>query len=361
MSEEKDQLHHCERCAAVFSAPPKVGLKVVCSACGESPVVSQGFTSRARAERVVDTDEVHGVAGKDVADFVSVQKVRRQKQMRMAIILWAVLLAAVPSAIFYFNGKQREEADVLIAQNKKESEAYKLEREEGVGRALQTFYKYLEDSDANRRSALVVGGVRQILKLQADIADLSADRLGVRGKVENVEYYPDGEYPRVELILSSREGRRYEVVLWEIEGEWKFDWEQHVRYSQESLKRFLDQKSVGGSAEFRLYVRRRYSSSMKQDQDLQLLFYQPSARLGDRFVESPQVVLKPGEPLYADLNEAFENVEARKEESVVGSEDPEGLLRVRATLSFVKGEDGEQKLALDKISAYHWMAFEPGE
>lgn len=67
--------------------------------------------------------------------------------------------------------------------------------------------------------------------------------------------------------------------------------------------------------------------------------------------------------MYHELSAAFEKLKKQKHESpfLVGSEDLEGLLRVRATLSFAKGENGEPQLSLDKLTAYHWMAFDPAE
>ena len=363
MAEEKDQLHHCERCAAVFSAPAKIGLSVVCSECGEQPTAGVNFESRVKAETVIDTDRVHGVAGKDLADFVSMQKIRRQKQVRMAIVLWVTLLVVGPATYFYLNSKSEAEQELVDEANK--ADLLKLQKVESQAMegAIKAFDGYLKANGENEKSAFVVGGVKQLLKLAADIKDLSATRPDFTSIVVSTDYFEEGEYPRVEFIVEVDSDQKFEVVCWNIDGSWKLDWDQHVRYSFIDYKSFTASKLIEESTEFRLFVRRRHSMSMKRGQDLQLLFYESEATVGDRSADYQEVTIKSDDPLYTELNKQFEALAAKKDDSdlVVGSEDPDGMLRVRATLSYTKGEDGDPKLKINKISAYHWMSFDPGE
>lgn len=363
MAENTYYLHHCERCSAVFSAPSKGGVKIVCSACGESPALEASpFVARAKAETVVDSDQLHGVPGKDLADFVSMQKARRRKQMRMALCLWCFLLVSVPVTLFYFN-TQRVDSLADKAKLGAGKEAARIEAYQSVSDALVVFDKYMQADDAIEGSAFVVGGVRQIIKMREDSENLAAVRLKADAQLLEARYKPVGEYPRVEGELEDPSGKKFEIVLWKVKGEWKVDWEQCVRYSDVNLEAFLAAKELGRSAEFRLLVRRRYSASVKPGQDLQLLFYQPGAVVGERSVESPQVDLTSQEPLHRILSEQFEALKIRQKDTdqLIAQDDGPGLLRVRARLSFVAGSEGQPVLQLDAVDAFHWMAFDPAK
>ena len=101
MSEPNIQLYHCSQCNAVFKELVPFPNAGVCEHCGMAPFAGQDFNSISQMERVVDSDVSHGVPGQDIADFVSMQKVKRQRQGKWAIVLWLSLLVVGGAIVFY--------------------------------------------------------------------------------------------------------------------------------------------------------------------------------------------------------------------------------------------------------------------
>ncbi|MFC4990970.1 FmdB family zinc ribbon protein [Rubritalea tangerina] len=350
--------HHCDSCNAIFSADSPLSREASCPDCGESPFRKADFTSIDQMQRVVQSDDHHGVPGLDVADFVSMQKVRRRRQGRMAIALWVILL--VGGVGFAIYNQQLEEGE-----GAEENQFVKAEREyqqtllEEGGKCLKNYDRFLAANSVNERSSLVVGGVRKILSMEKHAEDIDAVAPAPPLELLGQKYESLEGRDRVEFLVRDGVENVFELVFWEIDGEWLLDWEQHVRYSEKSWSNFLAEKPDGARESFRLYVRRRHVGSGRSRAALQLIFYQPKVLAGERLNESPQVVVEMDDPLYGQLNEAFDKLEALKndDERVIGAKDTAGLLRVHADLEWRPGEEAPE-LHLSGVRALDWM--EPG-
>ena len=359
VSEEEKQLYHCLRCNSVFSAPISEGKPTLCNICGKSPQQDSTYAVMDVLEQVIDSDQTHGVPGADIADFVSMQKKRRRKQAKLAIVVWCVVLGTMIGISVYLQTRERapigaveHEAKRVAALRKKTGEVY--------AQCMIDYKQFVNSSNESERSSYVVKGVSKLLKM-SEYYETSIEPT-LRGESRNLgtRYYEDGEYPRLEAILQDVQGRVFELVFWNVDGSWKLDWEQHVRYQNQSLVEFLLAPRLDQSSEFKLYVRRRYGSL--SGDDLNLVFYEPKVLAGVRYQESPQVIVSSDHPDYEALSEAFEELDQKASDGdfrIVGNNDGVGVLRVRANLVFRGGHDQETSLQLEGIQSFDWMEYDP--
>ena len=363
MSEPNFQLYHCSKCNSVFKAPVPFISGGLCTHCGQSPFSSQEFNSIVQMEKVVDSDESHGVPGQDVADFVSMQKVKRKRQGKWALVLWMSLLVVGGGVVFYNRELEKPistEPSEFVKQEKEYQETLARESRE----ALRLFDRYMAVASANEKSEYVLGGVRKILSIEQKQGDL--DFIVPRPPIRLLanSYSDEGEMPRLEFLLVDKSQRRFEVVMWKKDSVWKLDWEQHVRYAESGWSQFLADQTIGNPKEFRLYVRRRHVGAGRERTNLQLIFYKPKMQVGERSQESPQVNVPKDSAQFAQLGAAFDAQSSKKDEvrpSVMGLLDTAGFLRVKATLDWQQGAEEDPVMVLKELSATHWLELDPGK
>jgi hypothetical protein len=363
MSEPTNQLYHCSKCDSVFKAPVPYVADGLCPHCGQTPVSQQDFNSIFQMEKIVDSDETHGVAGHDVAVFVSMQKVKRNRQGKWALVLWMSLLVVGGGIVFY--NRELEipisiEPSEFVKQEKKDKETLARESRE----ALRLFDRYMVAASTNEKSEYVLGGVRKILNIEQKEAglDFIVPRPPLRLLANS--YSDEGEMPRVEFLLEDKSRRRFEVVMWKKDLVWKLDWEQHVRYAESSWSQFLANQTIGNPKEFRLYVRRRHVGAGRERTSLELIFYKPKMTAGERSQESPQVNVTKDSALFAQLDAAFDAKSSKKDEdrtSAMGLLDTAGFLRVKAILDWQQGLGEDPVMVLKDLSATHWFELDPSK
>jgi hypothetical protein len=286
------------------------------------------------------------------------QKIKRQRQAKWAVVLWCMLLVTVLGTSVYL--QNREFAPSEVAEGQLRSSSLQKKTASLYEACMGDYRMFVQSGSGSQRASYVVGGVSKLLKLD-DYYGTSSEPI-LAGKITNggTRYYSGGRYARVEALLEDAEGRGFEMVFWEVEGEWKMDWEHHVRYQNKNFVEFMLEPQVGEVSEFKLYVRRRHGAEHKEG--LRLIFYEPKVLAGERYQQSPEVYISGQHPAYDGLVEAFErldHINSNGNDRVIGKSDAAGLLRVRARLVFRESEEGEPDLQLDRVDAYHWKEFEP--
>lgn len=357
MTDSAQKKYHCENCNAVFNGMTPLPKDAVCTECGERPFSNSGFASVTNLAKVEDTDQSHGVPGQDVADFVSMQKVRRKRQARMAIYLWVGLLVVGVGLAMYHQqdwGGDSVEQNEFIVENREFQKKSRIASNE----ALKVYDKFLASKDENEESQYIVDGVSKLLLLKNHTDSISAFKPTMPLQLLMTGYSDEGEYPRVELMFKDGSSKQFEAVFWQTSDGWKLDWEHYVRFSASDWGQFLARPTQNNDQEFRLYVRRRHVGSGGSQGKLQLVFYMPSVVGGSRLLESPQVNLASDSPIFAELNDGFDELEKVGDDRLIGHNDSAGFLRVKATLGFEPDSEGKPKLELKSIQAQHWMEFD---
>lgn len=364
MSTEEKSLYHCERCNELFSAPIRSGRSVVCTICYQPPVSNKNFNSMDGLE-TVEVDDKHGVPGEDVADFVSMQKVRRKKNVQIAFVLWILVLCVAGGVAVYFRDQQQDDEKLATVGSEIFGEEAQRKQREQQARleCLYAFNRFLTSPDINTRSETVVDGVSKLLRMEDYYSGHTHYKSVGQVSMEQYELDEDGVYPQFTALVEDENKRRVEVVFWKKSDSWLIDWEQFVRYSDANWSEFLFDREVNSEGSFRLYVRRRHVDKDNPSDKLQLLFYQPKIGGGSRVVESPQVEVARYLPEGKKLLAGFERLAVdRKAENrpLLGQDDAPGMLRVQVDLGFRQQGD-DVVLVLEKLHAVDWHSLRASE
>lgn len=165
--------------------------------------------------------------------------------------------------------------------------------------------------------------------------------------------------PAVEVLWRDEGGKLFESVhVWNGK-DWKLDWEHFSRYCSAPWTLFrskLGQKE----GEFRLLMRKR--QVLRESSYYSLLFYEePSLESEDRrksleASESEEVIVKIRTELGDRLTKLFQEKEEdlHHYETILGSEDPDLMIRVCAVLAWEKDEDGDDVLELKDFTGISW-------
>lgn len=182
--------------------------------------------------------------------------------------------------------------------------------------------------------------------------------LGLTGK--SVIQLPEGK--AIETQWKSQDGKQFDAVFREENGEWRLDWDHFARYSDYPWSLFL--AGTGPSeGEFRLLARERLADERKHEDTISVMLYAP--RFGhpkEPGFQSPEFLvsrkIRDGQLLDAGFKLA------RSGGRVFGSQlpdlNPDGLIRVRVKVRRTESESGRQ-FEITGVTACHWHSVEdPG-
>lgn len=166
----------------------------------------------------------------------------------------------------------------------------------------------------------------------------------------------------IESHWQTSDGRLLDAVFIEDNGEWKLDWDHHVRYSDIPWSLYLA-GSGDDVAEFRLLARERLADERKDATDISIVLYAPRFGVSNETgFASPEFLVPRNSGNGRKLETAFKLERSGKRPFGVKlpSINPEGLIRVRVKVRRVV-ENMERRFELEEILACHWYSTdEPG-
>jgi hypothetical protein len=171
---------------------------------------------------------------------------------------------------------------------------------------------------------------------------------------------PEG--PAIEGRWELDDGRLFDVIFRQENGEWLVDWHHFVRYSSHPWPLFLsgDGPDVG---EFRLLVRRRLGLDVfkeKEDPDrpLELFFHPPQFGRPDAPGPASPIITLDRDSIHARrLMMAFEQYRTadRPFRALLPAVEPDDeMMRVRVVIRRIDDAEG-RRFEIDEIKAFHWI------
>lgn len=166
----------------------------------------------------------------------------------------------------------------------------------------------------------------------------------------------------IESHWKTSDGGLLDAVFVEENGEWKLDWNHHVRYSDIPWALYLA-GSGEDVAEFRLLARERLADERKDATDISVVLYAP--RFGasnETGFASPEFLIPRASENGRKLEAAFKLERSGKRPFGVKlpNINPEGLIRVRVKVRRIE-ENMERRFELQEVIACHWYSTdEPG-
>jgi len=325
----------------------------VCTECGRSPggvaartEVGDGRVTRLPAPMMVS--ERRGKRVKRRSGKGSSAKVFFRWALFMGLILligWLIWPASI----------QRVAAPAAV-ENKSEMDDKQM-LEASSPAVAKAFKSFVAASTSEEKIQYVHDPIRMAGRLsryyQYDSSSLG-DPASFLSTGAAVIHLPEGD--AVETRWAHEDGRIYQAFFRKEEGEWRLDWEDFVRYSEEPWAAFL-QGSSDAEGEFRLLARERGSRVQSSQDSMNLVFY--TSRLGypdEIGAASPQFVVKKDSEDGRLLQQAFDLREKGKTlfNSSLPDLMPAGMIRIRAKIRRVAGSP-EPTFLLEKVLACHWL------
>lgn len=185
------------------------------------------------------------------------------------------------------------------------------------------------------------------------VAELDPSTLVIKSR--SVVHLPGRK--AIETQWESADGRLLDAVFTELNGEWKLDWEHHVRYSDIPWALYLA-GSGDDEAEFRLLARERLAEERKQASDISVILYAPRFGFSNETgFASPEFLIPRNSENGRKLDAAFQLEREGKQPFglKLKSINPEGLIRVRVKVRRIV-ENMERRFEVKEVIACHWYS-----
>jgi hypothetical protein len=185
------------------------------------------------------------------------------------------------------------------------------------------------------------------------VAELDPSTLSIKSR--SVVHLPGRK--AIETQWEAADGRLLDAVFTEYNGDWKLDWEHHVRYSDIPWALYLA-GSGDDVGEFRLLARERLADERKDASDISVVLYAPRFGFSNETgFASPEFLIPRASENGRKLETAFKLERSGKRPFGVKlpSINPEGLIRVRVKIRRVV-ENMERRFELEEVLACHWYS-----
>lgn len=366
MSDSQLFWFHCGRCGALFQSTTENPEGRICSNCGADP--SPGIVKAALPQMTTGAPEKAREDAETPARERAKRSTRKPKNphiMAKLMLGWTLVLALIVfGARKLYDAEPQERGEVAPAREIPAQSAEDREFTQTAGPLCgQVFHGFLSAGTPEARNQFVLSPVttasrmarfynlNPLVNIRPETLSLSASGL-VR--------LPGGN--AFEAIWQATDGRIFDAVFREENGEWRLDWEHFARHGDYPWALFLA-GSGPEEGEFRLLARERLADERKNEPDISIVLYAP--RFGapaEAGSQSPEFLVSRDTIDGQLLDAAFEA--ARQGRKVFGADmddiNPEGMIRVRVKVR--RSEvDMERKFEITGVTACHWYSVDdPG-
>ena len=370
--ETQKHLHHCDRCGELFKSEHKPARDIVCTHCGQHPVkTSFASMEHMPTVRPEDLDENHGVAGRDAADFISMQKNKKKKQAVAIFCLWMLLLGVAGFMGWMIQkdrGARKEQNRVVDTE--------KIERDKVLQNAQRECQKtltlFLNVPQAFQKLEYIVGGDKYASALPLyykDTSSITRFRLG-RARIQNIELERVGKHWMCRAIFEhayeikdeetgtkTKKKESFEAVFWKDGNKWLLDWPHFVRLYQTKWENFMDAKDPNRIYRYRLYIRRRAVSHTANHKYDEFLIYPAENQLANPSGDPVSAFVAKGKNIRGVLLKHIKESEKKDTENptIMDRIDPVNLARVDVGLTFAEVGD-ELVPVIDKLYGLDWTS-----
>lgn len=335
---------HCGRCSGAFqseSLPPEV-----CSLCGEDPSppidklrLREGVFARPTNE--LRPEEKTGSRDKE----------RNRKTTWLYFVIgWVLLLGGLIISIDYFRQSTVTDGD--------KSQTFQVGNpdvrfiEENFGSCSKTVAEFLMVSAPEEKAQFILNPAKGLSQMLRFGSSGPIVREGGDLKYSYVGLIKTPQGPAIESLWVLDDETQIEAVLFQSDNaEWRIDWSNMVRYSDESWPLFV--AGVGPEeGEFRLLARQR---NKEKSGKVGIILSSPVVGYPDQTgASASEIEIDKNSRIGQILERAFTQ---RETQGSYGSQlvhlDPRGMIRLRVVVRRLDKVDRE--FAIVEIKACHWL------
>lgn len=362
---------HCGRCASLFKAVGGDDADRRCAVCGEDPSIGMEAKPSAGTHRGEGRDPMLRVKMAEVeTPKIIKREIKRYKSRYFALKLvavWTLLLGvlAVCAHLFWKERPRDIREDTALTSTRGTlgdgdialiNKAYPK-----IARNLGGFLSSGTPEERNQFVRTPVDTARRMARFYQTNPFVNFDVPSIKGTGSGVIRLPDGRH-LIENRWSISDGRSFDTVFFDEDGDWRLDWEEFVRFGDQPWLLFLS-GTGNAEGEFRLFARERMPDQRSSVGALRISLH--ASRFGhpnQTGDPSPEILVDQNSETGRMLKAAFQ---ARNEErpifgSNLPNQDPEGMIRVRVK---VKRSDGSlgKAFSITEVKACHWLSIDdPG-
>ncbi len=366
MSDSQLFWFHCGRCGALFQSAAGNSEGRICSNCGadpspsvvEAPAPAAGTKVPDQAREDVETPAA--TRGKR-----SARKHKNRHLMAKLMLGWTVILALIVfGARRLWHAAPQVPGKVTSAVEAPVLDAEDRDLMQTAGPLCsQVFAGFLSAGTPEKRNQFVLSPVTTASRMARfydmnPLVNIKPDTLSPAAT--GLVRLPGGD--ALESRWEAKDGRVFDALFRNENGEWRLDWDHFARYSDYPWPLFIA-GSGPDEGEFRLLARERLAVERRNEPEISIVLYAP--RFGaptEAGFQSPEFLVSRKTVDGQLLDAAFE--QARAGRKVFGADmgdiNPEGMIRVRVKVRRYE-EEMERKFEITGVTACHWYSVdEPG-
>lgn len=289
------------------------------------------------------------------------REVRRQKGgngwMKL-VVVWAIAMSvlAICAKFFWTDDTQqyRGNQERITVSDRDE-----LLIEKEYPKCVQTLSGFISARTPEAKNQFVLNPVDNASRMARFYGanPLEAiDPMSVRGSANGLIKLKNGKQ-LIETRWTVSDGRTIDATFAQEQGEWRLDWQEFVRYSDEPWALFLA-GTEDAEKEFRLFARLREGSEPGSVGNLRVFLHAPVfGHPGEIGEASHEFVFDQLSPEGQMLGEAFKSRASggRIHASKLPTLDPDNMVRVTVRISRKNGTDG-RIFKITRLEACHWLS-----
>jgi hypothetical protein len=359
---------HCGRCGSLFQARSGEADDRLCAKCGFDPSI--GLVAEAPAPRLSPHrggnppgDEPPGLTphrGKR-----TVRKRKNQHLMLKLIAGWTLVLTLIilGARKMWPSETPVSRPPVVTDAAPAATEAELAMLREVTPLCSQVFAGFLTAGIPEQRNQFVLRPVITASRMARfysmnPTTDIDPSTLGITAN----ELLRLPEETAIETLWQSADGRKYDAVFREENGEWRLDWDHFARYSDYPWALFLAGTGPP-EGEFRLLARERLAEERRNEETISLVLYAPRFGQPDATgYQSPEFLISRNTPEGRMIDAAFraKRQDYRIFDSRLPEIDPDDMIRLRVKVRRTE-VDLERKFEITGVLACHWYSVDdPG-
>ena len=362
---------HCGRCGRLFQDRAGEHDDRLCGHCGFDPSLGIPDAANPAAPSLAAGPMAAGdsASGSPAVPHRGKRSVRKRKNRHLMLKLiggWSLVLAVI-----VFGARKLWPAEtpttrprVEAAQNTQtiNEEDHKLLQEAGP-KCEQVFAGFLTAGIPEQSNQFVLSPVTtasRMARFYSMNPNTQIDPATIGLSAISMLHFPGGR--SIETLWASEDGKQFDAVFREDNGEWRLDWEHFARYADYPWALFL--AGTGPTeGEFRLLARERLAEERKHEETISLVLYAPRfGQPAETGFQSPEFLVSRSSPSGQLIDAAFKT--KRQGRRVFGSSipdiDPDGMIRLRVQISRSDTDD-ERRFEITRVLACHWYSIDdPG-
>ena len=359
---------HCGRCGSLFQSPTGNLEKRSCPECGADPctgILEPVAEPAAPPAPAAGNPETPPGKTKKRAKR-SGKKTTHRHFMLQLIAGWTLVLVLIvlgARKMWHVETPDRSPATATSrATSAPTAEDLILLKEAGQ-KCAEVFSGFLAAGTPEQQNQFVIDPIHTASRMARfyrlnSLANINPQTLSLAGNT--VLALPGGK--AIESQWNSEDGKKFDTVFLNENGEWRLDWDHFARYSDYPWALFLAGSGLP-EGEFRLLARERLAEERKNSETISLVLYAP--RFGhpaETGFQSPEFLVSRNSREGQLLDAAFKRARAGKPiyDSKLPNLNPDGMIRVRVKIKRTEENLG-RKFEITGVIACHWYSVnDPG-